>query len=290
MGVSPFLVLQFVLLFIIGIAGFQRLARELQLGPIASTAFIAILLLNGNLVGHLGAGHFQWAGYFVIPWVFLFLHRASAGDTSSRTQAGLALALGLMVAVGGWHVFVWCVIFVGVFLLCNRARWWLGAGAAALAAGLIAYRVFPAIMVFGAHDAEFLHGYEQITVLLGCARRIPSRHAVLSLLVRVRRVCRLGRHGARLRGVHGALEPRVARAGRRAVGAQCRDAGPEPLQHLQVDAIQAAGIRIGASGVAAAGRRPAGLRAARLRAVEPVADPAADRCLPGGRRSPLRVC
>ena len=173
MGVSPFLVLQFVLLFIIGFAGFQRLAGELQLGPIASTAFIAILLLNGNLVGHLAAGHFQWAGYFVIPWVFLFLHRASAGDTGSRTQAGLGLALGLMVAVGGWHVFVWCVIFVGVFLLCNRARWWLGAGAAALAAGLIAYRAFPAILVFGAHDTEFLHSYEQITILLAALVGYP---------------------------------------------------------------------------------------------------------------------
>jgi hypothetical protein len=59
MGVSPFLVLQFVLLFLIGFAGFQRLAGELQLGPIASTAFIAILLLNGNLVGHLAAGHWR---------------------------------------------------------------------------------------------------------------------------------------------------------------------------------------------------------------------------------------
>ena len=166
-SVPVFLVLQYILLFAIGFVSFRQLSAELRFGPIASMAFMAIFLLNGNVIGHLSAGHHQWAGYFVIPCMFLFLHRAAAGNAGARTQAGLALALGLMVAVGGWHVFVWCVIFIGVFVAIDRARWRFGATVAVLVAGLSAVRILPAAMIYGGAHPEFVGSYQRLSVLVG---------------------------------------------------------------------------------------------------------------------------
>lgn len=140
-----FFVLQFAILLSIGLFAARRLALDLRLGPVASLTFLAIFLMNGHLIAHLETGHLQWVGYVLLPGVFLFVHRAATGDFSRRTQAGLALTLALVELVGGWHVFVWCVIWIGVFIALDRSRWRFGASLSLLVAGLSALRVVAAL-------------------------------------------------------------------------------------------------------------------------------------------------
>ena len=85
MDVSTFVVLQCVMFVVFGIAATYQLARDLRLGPVASMAFLAVLLMNGHLTAHFSTGHGQWVSYFAFPGMFLFVHRAAMGDMSGRS-------------------------------------------------------------------------------------------------------------------------------------------------------------------------------------------------------------
>jgi hypothetical protein len=175
LDVPAFIVLQMAALVGIGMAAAYRLARDLRLGPLASLAFLAIFLMNGHVIAHLETGHLQWAAYGLLPGVVLFVNRAATGDLGRHTQAGLALVLAMMVWVGGWHVFVWSLIWVGVFVALDRTRWRFGVGVALLVAGLSAVRIVPALALYDVPDPEFVGSYQRLALLaaalVGEARR-----------------------------------------------------------------------------------------------------------------------
>jgi hypothetical protein len=166
LDVTRFVILQCASLLIVGLMASYRLARDLKLGPTASMAFLAIFLMNGHLIAHLHTGHLQWAGYFVFPCLLLFLHRAATGDMGGRTQSGLALGMALIALVGGWHLFVWGVIFVGVLVVIDRARWRFGASVMLLVAGLSALRIVPAMVQYRSPDTMFVGSYQQLSILV----------------------------------------------------------------------------------------------------------------------------
>jgi len=150
----------------IGVTVLHRLARELDFSPLVSLLVLALFLMNGHLIAHLGAGHLQWIACFAFPSVFLYLIRAARGDTSAQTRARLALSLMLMLVVGGWHPFVWCVIFIAAWTIADRSRWAFGAGVGAMTAGLAAFRVVPAMTVYASSHNVFLSSYPSIAILV----------------------------------------------------------------------------------------------------------------------------
>lgn len=164
--VETFVIAQCAAFLVVGLVACYYLCRDLNLGPAASLTFVVMFLMNGHLIGHLHTGHTQWAGYLLFPCLFLFVHRAAMGDLSARTQAGLALSMALIAWSGGFHLFVWCVIFAGVFAVSDRARWRFGASALLLAAGLTAIRILPAAVLYVSPDTEFVGSYQQISLLL----------------------------------------------------------------------------------------------------------------------------
>ncbi|HWI18363.1 MAG TPA: hypothetical protein VNT81_11485, partial [Vicinamibacterales bacterium] len=166
MDVGTFVTTQAAALVAIGMYGAYRLSRDLALGPVASMAFLAIFLMNGHLIAHLETGHGQWIAYFLFPYVFLFVHRAAMGNVSGRTTAALAIALALMTLVGGWHLFVWAIIFIAAFVAGARARWRFGVTLAVLVLGLCALRIVPALALYDAPPREFEGSYQQLAVLI----------------------------------------------------------------------------------------------------------------------------
>ena len=174
LDIPIFIVLQSAALLCIGLAAAYRLAIDLRLGPVASLTFLTIFLMNGHLIAHLETGHLQWAGYLLLPGVLLFVHRAATGDLGSRTQAGLALTLALIELVGAWHVFVWAVIWIGVFVVLDRSRWRFGASLALLVAGLSGLRVVPALAHFNP-ALEFVGSYQRLSILVAALVGGPMR-------------------------------------------------------------------------------------------------------------------
>ena len=163
--VSTFVVVQAAALLAAGVFATYHLARDLRLGPIASMAFLTIFLMNGHVTAHLETGHGQWVTYFLLPCVLLFVHRAATDQAGARTAAALALTLLAITLVGGWHVFVWCVIFITVFTIADRSRWRFGVVLALLVAGLSAVRIIPAVLFFDVGEREFVGSFQQLSVL-----------------------------------------------------------------------------------------------------------------------------
>lgn len=166
MSIPSFVFFQLLLTFTAGLVAIRHLARELDLGPVPTIAFLAIFTLNGYMLGHLGGGHLQWIACFTYPAVFLFLHRLAAGDASRRTEAGLACSLAAMLLIGGWHMFVWAILFVAAFFVGAPGRWRSATVVALLTTGLAAFRVVPALIAHQHVNIEFLGSFRKIATLV----------------------------------------------------------------------------------------------------------------------------
>jgi len=173
--VPTFVAIQAVVFVLIGVAAASRLAADLKFRSVASATFVSIFLMNGHVIAHLETGHLQWVAYFLLPCVLLFMHRAAAGDLGGRTQSGLSIALAMMALVGGWHVFVWCIIFIGAFVLIDSTRWRFGLSVALLTAGLTALRLLPGAVLFEMADREFVGSYQSLFTLTGAFVGEPQR-------------------------------------------------------------------------------------------------------------------
>ena len=109
----------------------------------------------------------QWAAYFLLPFLFLFLTReAIQTDPGGANAAGIGLTFGGMLATGGWHIFIWSLLFSGIFTLVNR-RWRFAIALAMFTVGISAFRVIPGLIVFGGGAHEFLGGFANLFGFVG---------------------------------------------------------------------------------------------------------------------------
>lgn len=159
MGVNAFFMLHLLLMWAIGYAALVAWRREAGLSSFTFVVFVALFLFNGHITSHLSAGHTQWTGYFLLPWLFLCLTRAARGDCSMRNSATLALALGGMIAIGAWHIFVWSLLFTVFFCATSRSSLRFLARVTIMLAPVSAFRVLPALFTFGGGSNQFLTGF-----------------------------------------------------------------------------------------------------------------------------------
>jgi hypothetical protein len=165
--VPAFVVLNTVAYAVAGLLGIAMLAREHKLDSMSTFALMLLFVANGQVAGHLTVGHVQWAAYFLLPFLFLFLAREAAGAGPSDANAAfLGLTFGGMLVTGGWHVFVWSLLFAGIFTLVNR-RWRFGMALAMFTVGISAFRVIPGLMVFGGGNNQFVGGFANVFAFNG---------------------------------------------------------------------------------------------------------------------------
>ena len=110
--------------------------------------------------------HLPWIAYFLVPWVLVSAVRTSRGDRSWRTVTMCAATFAAMILIGGWHVFVWSLLFMIFVCLLPLVRLsalvWIGVITALLAAA----RLAPAVATFGTGANTFISGYPSAASLL----------------------------------------------------------------------------------------------------------------------------
>ena len=136
--------------------------------------------MNGNILSHLGAGHTQWAGFFLLPWVLLQLLRVQRG-AGTRDLLTLALTWSAMIVIGSWHVFVWSYILWLAFVMTRPSTALFTLKASLLAAALSAYRLLPAVLTFGTGRNAFIGGYESLGQLVASLVGVPEPMPPLQL-------------------------------------------------------------------------------------------------------------
>lgn len=122
---GSFVIFHVVLFYTLGFVGSLLLAKKLAVGFFSFAFFGLVFNFNGYLTSHLAVGHFQWTGYFLLPFFFLQLlafTEASPGENGSKSTAilGMALLLGVLFLNGSVHIAIWCSMFLGVVVLL---RW-----------------------------------------------------------------------------------------------------------------------------------------------------------------------
>ncbi len=174
--VGRFLILHELLCYALGFYGCVLLARRYRLGLLPFAMLTLLFGFNGHVTSHLSVGHSMWAGYFLLPYVFLFLLEL-VEDGDPRAPHKLALALFGMALLGAFHVFVWCVFLLGLTALNRRRLRRPLATALAWALALCLCRLLPAYFLLNRKDQLFLSGYPDLTTLWQGLETIQSAAA-----------------------------------------------------------------------------------------------------------------
>jgi hypothetical protein len=178
-SVNAFIVFHVALVYAIGCLGTIVLRRELSLGLLPWTLFVLIFTLNGHIVSHLSVGHLPWVAYFLIPWVLVSAIRTARGDRSMRHVITCAAAFAGMILIGGWHVFVWSLIFMIATYLTRPRDIVVLVKIGVLTALLAAVRLLPAVATFGAGANTFISGFPTIASVFASLVGTPIRFDLL---------------------------------------------------------------------------------------------------------------
>jgi hypothetical protein len=162
-----FIVWNVCILYSLGFVGCLLLRRRYQLSLLPFALLFLLFNFNGYITSHLAVGHSMWAGYFLLPFYYLFLLRWVDEPSSPRPALLLALTLFALLLQGSFHIFFWCCLFLGLFVLFNRRYRLQGVLIVAAAALLGMSRILPAAVAFwGDRGHQFLTGYPTLADLL----------------------------------------------------------------------------------------------------------------------------
>jgi hypothetical protein len=165
---SSFILFHTLLLYAIGFAGSLSLARKLRAGVPEFVLFWLIFNFNGYAMSHLAIGHFQWTGYFLLPWFFSFASELS-GKTTPKEALPPALKIGLVVGGlilnGSFHFAVWCCAWLLIMAIVNWRILVPALAAIAAGIGIGLGRLIPAAQYFP-KAGGFSSGYPNLAVLL----------------------------------------------------------------------------------------------------------------------------
>ena len=171
-GIEVFLVLKVLLWYSVGFAGLLLIRRRYALSLPPFTFLFLLFAMNGHIVAHLAIGHSMWTGYFLLPFVFLYLTDILEGATTTA-PAKLALVLFLMLLQGSLHIFVSCLLLITLSAVFRRGAWKPLLVALLWTAALGACRLVPAaVVLFGKMDQVFISGYASAVDLLSAFVRI----------------------------------------------------------------------------------------------------------------------
>ncbi|HET8706200.1 MAG TPA: hypothetical protein VFM46_07865, partial [Pseudomonadales bacterium] len=120
METGRYVFLDTLLFYIIGFLGLVLIYRKYHLSPFTFLLLFLLFYFNGNLTSHLAVGHTNWTGMFLIPYfILLVMHLVEKQQAGWRWVLGFGLLMLVILLQGDFHLFVWCLIFIGVLALFN---------------------------------------------------------------------------------------------------------------------------------------------------------------------------
>jgi hypothetical protein len=171
-AIDVFLALKVLLWYAAGFAGLVLVRRRYALSLLPFTFLFLLFAGNGHIVAHLAIGHSMWTGYFLLPFVCVYLVDLLDGGPAAA-PVKLALVFFLMLLQGALHVFVWCLLLLLLAVAFRPRAWRPALLALAWTSALSACRLVPAaIALFGKTEALFISGYPGAADLAAALVRI----------------------------------------------------------------------------------------------------------------------
>jgi len=161
------------LFYTLGFAGCLLIRRRFSLNLLTFTALFLLVNFNGYTISRMGVGHTQWFSVFLLPFFVLLVFDLDAGKKGLRTALQLSLLFFCMLLQGGFHVYVWCVFFLIIYMFADFKKWKNIAIALGVSAALSAFRLLPALVAYAGKNNAGSKGYPSILTLLS-AMIIPQ--------------------------------------------------------------------------------------------------------------------
>ena len=159
-----FITVHVLLMYSFGFVGSFIIAKKMRISLVAFIFFWLLFNFNGYIIAHLAVGHFEWTGYFLLPFFFIiFFKLVKLSESGSNINLGLSLFMSLLLFLlflnGSVHIAIWCCMFMMITAIW---KWSLFPniviaifGGALLALG----RLLPAALWFPAKYLSFNEGY-----------------------------------------------------------------------------------------------------------------------------------
>lgn len=168
-----FFLIHILLFYTLGFAGSILLARKLDLNFVSFLVFWLLFNFNGYIVSHLAIGHIQWAGYFLLPFIFTFLLSwikfppKEYPERTQKTVFSAALTLSLLFWNGSLHIAILSFIFIYLTLLFSWNLFGSILKTTALSILLSAGRLLPAALSFWKKNLYGIHpGYPNFSFFI----------------------------------------------------------------------------------------------------------------------------
>ena len=148
----------------LGFAGLLLICERYKLSFVSFLSMFLLFNLNGHIVAHMGSGHFEWVGYFLLPfYVLLVLKMLEGEETGWRWLLSMSTVLLGIVLQGAAHFFIYCVAFLfllGVF----QPRYFSTIIKVIVLAGLVSMvRILPPAIQFAEGTGlQSLGGFESV--------------------------------------------------------------------------------------------------------------------------------
>jgi hypothetical protein len=179
MGIGQFILVNTLLLYAIGFVGCLLIRQRYRLSLIPFSILFLLFNFNGHITAHIGVGHSMWAGYFLLPFFFLFVLELTGGNIRRPTPIKIAFVLFAILLQGGFHIFVWCMTFL-ILLLAFNWRYFKPILTSILLTLLMsAFRLIPATLALAGKKEKFIWSYptvrDALDAIITIRQQAPDR-------------------------------------------------------------------------------------------------------------------
>ena len=152
------------ILYSLSFVGLLLIRARYQLSLVSFLSLFLLLNLNGHIVARMGVGHFEWVGYFLLPFYILLVLKMVEGEkTGWKWLLSVSLVMLTITLQGAAHLFIYCLSFL-LLLTLFQPRYFSPAIKAIVLSVLISMiRILPPALQFaGGTRLKFLGGFESV--------------------------------------------------------------------------------------------------------------------------------
>lgn len=164
MDIEMFVFINTLFLYTIAFIGLLWILRRHKLSPIIFSTLVFLFNFNGHIISHLGIGHITWWSYFLFPFLYIQIIRLLEDrDHSWKWVFQTSILLFLIFLQGGYHHYVWSLMFLGVLALVAWKHTWVIFKVLIFSNLLSMIRLLPPAQLVNNFEPEFLSGYPKLS-------------------------------------------------------------------------------------------------------------------------------
>lgn len=148
----------------LGFVGLLLIRGRYHLSLVSFLSMFLLFNLNGHINARMGVGHFEWVGYFLLPfYVLLILKMVEGEKTAWRWLLSMSLLMLAITLQGAAHFFIYCMSFL-LLLGLFQPRFFSPAIKAIILSALVSMiRILPpAIQFAGGTGLKSLGGFASV--------------------------------------------------------------------------------------------------------------------------------